>query len=179
MEITFIRHTRVAVPPFTCYGWTDVPLADTFEEEASVVRQKLESTSFDCVYTSPLTRARRLATYCGHADAIVDDRLREMNMGDWEMQRYDEIRDEALQRWFDDYMHQPTTGGESFPMLLHRVSSFIDELCRKPYHHVAVFTHGGVIVCAGLYAGLYEEKDAFSHQPEYGGMLTIQTADIR
>ncbi|MBR5084320.1 MAG: histidine phosphatase family protein, partial [Prevotella sp.] len=81
MEITLIRHTRVAVPPGTCYGWSDVPVADTFEQEAEVVRQRLHEMPFDAVYTSPLKRARILAEYCGFANAIADPRLREMNMG--------------------------------------------------------------------------------------------------
>lgn len=173
IEITFIRHTRVAVPPGTCYGWSDVPTADTFEEEAAEVKRQLQGMRFDCTYTSPLTRARRLADYCGYSNAIVDDRLKEMNMGEWEMQRYDEIRDEALQKWYDDYMHLPATGGESFPMLYSRVSSFLDELRTKAHRHVAVFAHGGVLVSAGLYAGMYDEADAFRHLVAFGGVMEI------
>ena len=35
MEVTFIRHTSVDVPPGVCYGQSDVPLRDSFEQEAS------------------------------------------------------------------------------------------------------------------------------------------------
>jgi hypothetical protein len=35
MKVTLIRHTRVGVPQGTCYGWSDVPLAETFEQEAA------------------------------------------------------------------------------------------------------------------------------------------------
>ena len=35
MEVYMIRHTSVGVPKGTCYGWTDVPIADTFEQEAA------------------------------------------------------------------------------------------------------------------------------------------------
>ena len=104
MRVTMIRHTSVAVPKGTCYGWSDVPVADTFEQEAAVTRAKLEGMVFDQVYSSPLTRATKLAAYCGFPSPVLDDRLKEMNMGDWEMQRYDDICDEALQRWYDDYM---------------------------------------------------------------------------
>ncbi|MBR7066465.1 MAG: alpha-ribazole phosphatase [Prevotella sp.] len=173
MEVTLIRHTSVAVPKGTCYGWSDVPVASTFEAEAHATRRRLEGKVFDQAYTSPLTRARMLAAYCGFPDAIADDRLMEMNMGEWEMQRYDEIRDEALQRWYDDYMHLPATGGESFPMLHHRVSSFLNELRTKEYRHVAVFAHGGVLVSAGLYAGLYSEAEAFRHLVAFGGVMEI------
>ena len=35
MEVILIRHTSVDVPKGVCYGQTDVPLRDSFEEEAS------------------------------------------------------------------------------------------------------------------------------------------------
>ena len=174
MRVTMIRHTSVAVPKGTCYGWSDVPVADTFEQEAAVTRAKLEGMVFDQVYSSPLTRATKLAAYCGFPSPVLDDRLKEMNMGDWEMQRYDDIRDEALQRWYDDYMHLPATGGESFPELHARVSSFLDELRTKPFRHVAIFAHGGVLVSAGIYAGLFGEENAFSHSVPYGGVQEIR-----
>ena len=52
MIITLIRHTSVDVPPGVCYGQTDVPLKDTFVQEAAVtkkgpaskLRQKTECT---------------------------------------------------------------------------------------------------------------------------------------
>ena len=173
MQIYWIRHTSVAVAPGTCYGQSDVPTAATFEEEAAHTRQQLEGICFDAVYTSPLCRAARLASFCGYPEAIRDDRLKEMNMGDWEMRRYEEIDDPALALWYDDYLHLPATGGESFPMLYHRVSSFIDDLLRHPFERVAVFAHGGVIVSAGIYFGLYDEAHAFERQLPYGGVLKI------
>ncbi len=173
MEITLIRHTRVAVEGGTCYGWSDVPVADTFEQEAEVVRQHLNGIVFDAAYTSPLSRARKLAAFCGFPDAIPDPRLREMNMGDWEMCRYDEIADPALQRWYDDYLHLPATGGESFPILCDRVGEFLDELSTTPHQRVAVFSHAGVLVAAGIWAGLWTPEEAFSHQVDYGGIMRI------
>ena len=91
MEVVLIRHTSVDVPKGTCYGWSDVPVAETFEHEAAETKAQLAAyTPFEAVFSSPLTRARKLATFCGYAHPEVDDRLKEMYMGDWEMQRYDE-----------------------------------------------------------------------------------------
>ena len=175
MEVVLVRHTSVDVPRGTCYGQTDVPVRDTFEQEARATLAELQQhMPFDRAYTSPLKRARQLAAFCGYADALCDNRIMEMNMGEWEMQRYDEIRDEALQRWYDDYMHLPATGGESFPMLHARVSAFLDELRTKPFRHVAIFAHGGVLVSAGIYAGLFGEENAFSHSVPYGGIQEIR-----
>ena len=174
MHIYLIRHTSVAVAPGTCYGQTDVETADTFEEEAAVTKSRIDGITFDQVYTSPLTRASKLAAYCGYPDAIRDDRLKEMNMGEWEMRRYDEIDDPALQAWFEDFLHLPATGGESFPILYQRVASFLDELREKPYERVAVFAHGGVLICAGIYGGLFTAEEAFDHQTGYGGVEEIE-----
>ena len=61
---------------------------------------------------------------------------------------------------------------------LQRVSSFLDELREKAYQRVAVFTHGGVIVCALIYAGLVRPEEAFSHVPSYGGTISISLSPL-
>ncbi len=175
MEVVLVRHTSVKVPKGTCYGWTDVPLADSFPEEAARTKKQLEGIAFDKVYSSPLSRAHRLATFCGFPDAILDDRLKEMNMGDWEMRTYEDIEenDPHIRQWYDDYMHEPATNGESFPDLYRRVTAFLDELRTMPCQKVAVFAHGGVLISAGLYAGLYPANDPFRFITPYGGILRI------
>lgn len=173
MTVYLVRHTSVDVPKGTCYGWTDVPLSPTFEAEAAVTLRNLDGCRFDAVYSSPLTRARRLAEYCGYDHPVVDNRLKEMNMGAWEMRRFDDIEDENLQRYYEDYINTPATGGESFMEFYSRVASFLDELKEHEYNRVAVFAHGGVLMCAGIYAGLYTAEDCFKHNPPYGGIIKI------
>lgn len=97
----------------------------------------------------------------------------EMNMGEWEMQLYDKISDPRIQEWYADYMHLPTTGGESFTQLYHRVAQFLDELKGRGYRKVVIFAHGGVLVSAGLYAGLYTEENAWNHLVPFGGIIRI------
>lgn len=174
MRVVLIRHTHVDVPRGTCYGWTDVDVADTFEEEAAVTKRNLSAYGpFDHVYSSPLTRARKLAAYCGYPSPTTDDRLKEMNMGDWEMQRFDDIEDEGLQKWYDDFMHVATTNGEGFPQLYARVSNFLDSLKEKKWDNVAIFAHGGVLICAGIYAGLFPPEGCFQHLVDCGGLEVI------
>ena len=173
MDIVLVRHTSVGVPKGTCYGWSDVPVAETFETEAAETKKNLGDREFDAVFSSPLTRARKIAAYCGWPSPIVDDRLKEMNMGDWEMKLFDEIEDENLQRWYDDYMHLAATGGESFPDLYARVSSFLDELKTKSYRRVAIFAHGGVLLSSRIYAGETSIEEGFKNMTPYGGIIKI------
>jgi len=174
MKLTLIRHTSVDVPKGVCYGFTDVPLNSTFEAEAAITARKLEGISFDKVYSSPLTRARRLAEYCGFADAVTDDRLKEMNFGDWEMQHFDEIKDERLQEWYDDYLHVRSTNGESFMDQYERVSSFLEEIKGREEQQVAIFAHGGVLICASLYARVITFENAFASLTPYGGVIELE-----
>ena len=90
------------------------------------------------------------------------------------MQRFDEIEDEGLQRWYDDFMHVQTTGGEGFPQLYARVADFLDNLRKRDYQNVAVFAHGGVLICAGIYAGLFPAEGCFRHLVECGGTEVIE-----
>lgn len=174
MKIVLIRHTSVDVAKGTCYGQSDVPVAATFAEEADQTRDRLAAYEpFDAVYASPLTRTRLLAAHCGYPSPRLDNRLKEMYMGRWEMQRYDDIDDPYLQEWYNDYLHLPTAGGESFPMLYERVASFLDELKTSDYRRVAVFCHAGVIVSAKLYAGLCSQQDAWKSLVEFGGIQEI------
>ena len=175
MIVYTIRHTSVDVPHGTCYGWSDVPVAATFTEEAAATRQQLEGIHFDAVFSSPLTRARQLATACGFPSPILDDRLKEMNMGDWEMRLYDDIEreDPAIRKWYEDYMNLAATNGESYRSVYARVANFLDELRQLPYERVAIFAHGGVLICAGVYAGLFSEDDCFRHLTPYGGVQTF------
>ncbi len=175
MKFTLIRHTAVDVTSGTCYGVTDVPLRETFPEEAERVRMELEGRTFDAVFTSPLSRCRLLADACGYPEAIRDRRLMEMDFGEWEMRKWDEIDDPRLQEWYDDYTNVRTVGGESFMDQQNRVGEFIMEISERfgVNDHIAVFTHGGVIVQFLLLSGIVSAEDMFSSQPPYGGIVEI------
>lgn len=174
MNVYLVRHTSVNVPKGTCYGQTDVPLKDTFEEEALVTYEQLKSIPFDKAYTSPLSRCVKLASFCGFEDAEKDDRLKELNFGDWEMQVFDEIKDHRLQEWFDNYIHVKTTNGESFMDQYIRVAEFLSELKEKPFKNVVIFTHGGVLVDAEIFAQHFTFEQAFEHLKPVGSVVKIE-----
>lgn len=174
MKVYLVRHTSVDVAPGTCYGQTDVPLRASFQEEAEACKKALQDMGmrFSRIYTSPLSRCTHLAAYCGFPEAERDERLKEMNMGEWEMQRFEEITDPRIQEWYDDYLRVRTTGGESFMDVLARVSDFLDHLDRTS-GPALVFAHGGVLVAAQVYAGKVKLEDAMKALPPYGGMVEI------
>lgn len=174
MRIILIRHTSVAVPRGTCYGCTDVPLAETFPAEAAEVKRHLAGYNFDIVYSSPLSRCRKLAGYCGFPDPVIDARLMEMNFGEWEMQRFDTITDPRLQQWYDDFLNVAPTGGESSMDQAMRLKSFFDSLDRSdPDRTIGVFTHGGILIHASVLLGGKTYDEAFRALPDYGAILEL------
>lgn len=182
MEIYLIRHTSVDVPQGCTYGQTDVPLRDSFEEEAAVVKKRLEGIRFDKVWTSPLSRCVRLATYCGYADAEREERILELNFGDWEMKSWDDLSaDPRSIAWFEDWVNIACPNGESMQDQLKRVSEFLDKIReyanKNNLKRIALFAHGGVLTCARIYAGHYDIKDAFKNMPAYGEVIQLTFSD--
>ena len=63
---------------------------------------------------------------------------------------------------------------EHFNIKTSTVFAHLRSLQKKNYLRVAIFTHGGVIACAQVYAGLVRPKEAFCCVPRYGGIVLIR-----
>lgn len=173
MKLHLIRHTSVAPHPGICYGQSDVDLSETFPQEADAVASQIRHLSFDAVYGSPLSRCRKLAAHCGYPDYVTDERLMEINFGAWEMQNWEEINDPHLQTWYDDWINEKPTGGESFREMISRVEEFMEELKQKNHREVCIFTHGGVIRIMRILQGHFPMEDAFRHSVDFGVIVEI------
>lgn len=171
MKVYLIRHTAVDVPRGICYGQTDVSLKNTFEQEADRVKRHLSTIHFDAVYCSPLSRCRRLANHCGYIEPVYDDRLKELNFGDWEMGKWHEL---DMSIWDSDWVNVPTPNGEAFVDLYNRLASFFEELKEKNFRKVAVFTHGGIIGAAKSYFGQQDLRYAFDDVVNYGKVVEFE-----
>lgn len=175
MIVYLVRHTSVNVPKGITYGFSDVELNNTFEEEAAKTKAELENISFDEVFCSPLTRCRRLADYCGFKNPIIDNRLKEMNFGDWEMKSWDEIYADPLSKeWFRNWTDTRTPNGESLREQYQRVADFLSEKKAQHYNKICIFAHGGVLTCARVFAKEYPIEDAFKSIPQYGEVIKIE-----
>ena len=176
MKLVLIRHTSVAVARGVCYGHTDVDLSPTFVEEASIVRDKLKNYRFDKIYSSPLTRCRKLAEYCGYEEFEIDPRIIEMNFGEWEMKKFDEISDPRLQEWYEDYINVAATGGESVIDQQTRLLEFIEDLKQRHPNKstIGIFTHGGIVINALVRFGGKRFEELYGAIPDYGSITEIE-----
>jgi broad specificity phosphatase PhoE len=143
-RVVLVRHAEPAEDARgRCYGRLDVKLSDAGRTH---VRQ-LSDLACDVVYTSPRRRARETADVLG--DALVDDRLRELDFGELEGHTYDEIareRPALYRRWMDEPTRVCFPGGEGFDDVRVRAAAALAEI--RSAHEgatIAVVTHGGVI----------------------------------
>lgn len=172
MEIYLVRHTAVETLSDTCYGQSDVPLATTFEYEADKVRQLLPP-SFDKIYSSPATRCHRLALKFGQEVEIEND-LREMNFGDWEMQKWNNIPSHELDCWMLDFVNICPPNGENLTKLFERVSQLLERLRNKNFEKVLIVTHAGVLRCVWAYLLNIPLQNIFKINVGLGEILSIK-----
>lgn len=145
MDIYLIRHTRTAAPTGLCYGQTDVALADDFADDLLKLRGKLpDSFTKATLISSPLSRCRLLAERLGN-EVVIDERLGELNFGDWEGRPFDNIDPDVLRHWTDHFVEVAPPNGESFSDLHRRIGGFWHELLQQPHEQVGIITHAGVI----------------------------------
>ncbi|WP_316751146.1 alpha-ribazole phosphatase [Pedobacter gandavensis] len=173
MEVFVIRHTAVAVEKGICYGQFDVPLAASAIADIQKVIAKLP-TDFDQVYSSPSSRCTLLAEEIHQKAALeIQPDLMEMNFGDWEYQQWNNIDQEKLGIWMNDFVSIKTPSGESLEMLHERVKAFITLLRTKDLNRVAIVAHAGVIRCIWAIILEIPLHQIFKISVDYGSGIII------
>ena len=132
-------------------GQTDLPLSPAGRAAVAGWQLPAEVDGFTWV-TSPMKRARETAALLGHAKARVDQRLTEMNFGEWEGRRLAEISAElgpAMRDLEDRGLDFRAPGGESPREVQARLRPFLAETGQAGIDRLAV-AHKAVI--RALYA---------------------------
>ncbi len=127
MEIHLIRHTAVENPENLCYGFAEMPLKKNYQKD---FEQLSIDHDFDLVISSPSKRCRLLADHFKF-DYRTDERLREMNFGNWEMKKWTDIPEDEINPWYQDFINIKATKGENLLEMQTRVLSFWNELILK------------------------------------------------
>jgi len=144
----FIRHAQTTAPSGVLVGDTDVGLSAQGILQAERLADRLPK-GLPCL-CSPMRRCRqtleRLQAGGVISGTVFDDRLREINFGEWEMKTFADITDNGadIDAWME-YYHFVFPGGESVAHFVHRLQEFLAEVRTRSDDQVLVLTHGGVI----------------------------------
>ena len=157
MKLFFLRHTSLNVDIDVFYGQTDLDVSDRFEEEVKLIQKKIKNFNIDTnsikVYSSPLKRCIKLTNTLTE-NYIVDERIKEMNLGDWEMKKMSSISKKEKLDWENNLLSFKIPNGESNNEFLKRLKSFLDDIFK--------FNEDALIVC---------------HAGSINGMLSLLTKE--
>ena len=152
-RLLLIRHAQPAEEARgRCYGRLDIGLSARGHRRAQLIARTLERIPLAAVYSSPSTRALETATPLAAAHKLtplVDDALRELDFGEFEGQRYNEIQVTHL-NLYRIWMQTPTEvqfpGGESYAQLQARAVEALDAIrTRQRGSLAAIVSHGGIL----------------------------------
>jgi len=157
MKLFFLRHTSLNVEIDVFYGQTDLDVSDRFEEEVKLIQKKIKNFNIDTnsikVYSSPLQRCIKLTNKLTE-NFIVDERIKEMNLGDWEMKKMSSISKKEKLDWENNLLSFKIPNGESNNEFLKRLKSFLEDIFK--------FNEDALIVC---------------HAGSINGMLSLLTKE--
>jgi broad specificity phosphatase PhoE len=132
LTLILTRHGEAAPADIMLGGQLDVMLTPNGRHEAEALARRLTGVRIDRIVSSPMLRALETAQAVATGRPVeVDERLRELDYGQWEGLTYEEIeaRDPALRaRWDHDPGSTHSPSGESGEDVAARALSFLVEL---------------------------------------------------
>jgi alpha-ribazole phosphatase len=153
--LTVWRHPRPDGAAGLCVGRTDLPVdARRAKRLAHRIRSRARREGWPrVVFTSPLQRSADVGRWLRRWGWLhrIDERVREIDFGDWDGMAWAAVGKAAVDAWRDDFTeHQPGGCGESVSALVARCRSFITDVGEQ---HACVVGHAGWINAARWAAG--------------------------
>lgn len=178
MIIYLLRHTRIDLENGICYGQMDVDVASSFNQEIITIENQLNKIPYDIIFSSPLKRCTKLANAINKNKIPIhhDDRLKELNFGDWEGKYWKNIQlSKEAKHWFNDYINLACPNGESYIDLVSRVKSFISNLKSKYRDKIPLIVcHAGTIKAFQAIITKNLPKDAMKFKIDFGQIIELE-----
>ncbi|MDA3916135.1 MAG: histidine phosphatase family protein [Deltaproteobacteria bacterium] len=189
--VYLLRHGRIEGHGTKRFiGQTDVLLDDLGKSQATAWHKALASIHFNAVYSSSLKRCYKTAQLvCPKQNIDIDNRLNEINMGNWDGKTFDEIKKKRLEefekRGSQIYQFRPANG-ESFKDLSDRIFPFFNSLetadlnqeithgQEDPCSNILVITHAGVIRTIICHILEMNPEDLFKIKLAYGELFVLK-----
>jgi alpha-ribazole phosphatase len=177
--VALLRHPPIKLAAGTCYGRTDAPLAAGWESWAANMAARLAAGEPGCgwrrLWSSPSLRCASIAGTLAkrlHLEPALDERLMELDFGDWEGQSWTDVPRDALDRWAADPAGFKPPGGESGAALIDRAAGFGRMLLNEARPCI-VLSHGGPLrLLRALLQG--QTADLLARPPGLGSLEILR-----
>ncbi len=159
-------------------GVTDTFLNQTGIAQSKLQAENLRTVSFDACFCSPQTRARQTCEIIQKGAIVFDDRLVEIDCGEFEAT--DETDVEAMKLAWQAIM-SGDKGTESFKDFMKRSCDFCDMIVEK-YNgkNVLIVTHAGNVRVIDYYFNSKPKDYDFTRRTviNNGGLLTFENKKV-
>jgi len=125
-----------------------VPLTDTGRDQAQKAAEFLEHLNVSAIYSSPIERARSTAEIVARhnsLDVTFDERLIELEMGDFTGMRYDDIfsnHGNVFLKFYEGSKEIAENGIETFDQVKSRVGNIVSHVLKEhPDQNIVLVTH--------------------------------------
>ena len=174
-KIFLIRHGEIDYGSEKRYiGITDLSLSNTGIGQVTRLREYFSGIEIEKAFTSPLKRCMQTAEiiFAGcNTNRIVLDELKEINLGEWENQTIDYIKDHFHEMYDKrgsnmDVFIPP--GGESFELLQIKAMKAFEYIIKNTRGNTLIVSHAGVnrVILSKLLD--FPLKDIFKISQPYG-----------
>jgi len=131
MELVLVRHGDVDTPAGLCLGQTDLPLSAAGFGAVQQLAATWPGRAPRFLFTSDLKRAQQAASIFAAkfaCEPLVDARLREVDLGQWDGKRWEDVMRNDMARyehWANNWVIQEAPGGESFADVIRRTGAWL------------------------------------------------------
>ncbi|WP_257386339.1 histidine phosphatase family protein [Tahibacter caeni] len=182
MDLILVRHGDSEAAAGLCIGHTDVALSSSGFLAIQRLAAQWQGEAPRFLFTSDLRRAQQSAQVFAArfaTEPLADPRLREVNLGEWDGQRWDTIAngDAARYRhWADNWIIQEAPGGESFSDVIRRTGAWLAALLGTTGDNDCVLTvaHAGSIRALLCHALGLPPARAFALQVDHARVSRIR-----
>jgi alpha-ribazole phosphatase len=152
-------------------GRTDEPVTGA---GVAACRARVELLDPLQIFSSDLARAVACAAAVSTRrgiEVVADARLRELDFGDWDGLRPDEVDPSAFARFHEDPDAAPPPGGERWSALQDRVGRALDAI---PPAASLVVTHGGAIRAALAHLCGFDRPQLWAFDLPYAALVSLR-----
>jgi 2,3-bisphosphoglycerate-dependent phosphoglycerate mutase len=191
MELVLIRHgeslgNALKGESAVYTGRWDCNLTERGYQQAKSLIGNPILENIDAWYSSNLIRTIETAKTITDRDIIVDQRLQERSLGEFEGLTIESVKkDPRYIKYFTDpefmqFRNSFTVkapGGENYGDVCERVRDFLQELVSKDYKKVAIVTHHCVIRCIVKILNNLSEEETLSFKVNNCEPISVQLRD--
>lgn len=164
-------------------GWKDSPLTRQGKIDAEKLGEYIKDYHIDHIYSSPIQRAYQTATLAfPNRKVIKDDRLKEMNFGDFEGMVISDLKDnkEYHDLWYHPNAKRCLKNGENYQHIVERLKEFLNEKYEEDAHQTIFITIHGMLftILHGIILNLPIERfNEVNHEIVRGCSLSLVEFD--